>query len=86
MNSRRMAMLKLSSIQFAAWELHMYLDTHPNDKYAKEKYKKYIAEYEFLLAEYEKVFGPIKQQTAKGNAWLSDPWPWDNDRECDDNV
>lgn len=82
MNSRNHDMLRLSSVQFAAWELHMYLDTHPNDKSAKERYNKYMAEYLNLLAEFEKKYGPITQ-SAKGNAWLADPWPWENDKECE---
>lgn len=82
MNCRQHDLLRLSAVQFAAWELHMYLDTHPNDKLAKERYKKYFAEYKALLAEFEEKYGPITQP-AKGNAWLSDPWPWENDKECD---
>ena len=60
--------LKLSSAQFAMWELHVFLDTHPNNKEAyalKEKY------------------GPLTINTDTPNAWLKDPWPWDL-TECDD--
>lgn len=83
MNQKQHDMLRLSAVQFAAWELHMYLDTHPQDKAAKEKYFKYDKEYKMLLEEYEKMYGPIKQQTSEGNEWLSDPWPWDKSKECD---
>ena len=29
--TRKQALLRLSQVQFAAWELHVYLDTHPDD-------------------------------------------------------
>lgn len=34
MTPREKLLLRLSSAQFARWELHMYLDTHPNDMQA----------------------------------------------------
>ncbi len=83
MNNREHDLLRLSAVQFSAWELHMYLDTHPNDKSAAERYKKYMAQYNALLADFEQKYGPINQTDSKGNAWLSDPWPWDISKECE---
>ena len=82
MNNRENALLRLSAVQFSAWELHMYLDTHPNDELATKRYRKYKSEYEALLADFEQKYGPVTL-TSNTNAWLSDPWPWDIIKECD---
>ena len=52
--------MRLSATQFAAWELHMYLDTHPCDRTANEMFRKYTNEAEILKAEYEKKYGHDK--------------------------
>ena len=81
MNKRQRKLLTISRVQFAAWELHLYLDTHPNDAQAALRYKELEAEYQRLLAEYEQEFGPIILP-AQGNSWLDDPWPWENAKEA----
>lgn len=80
MKTKKQKLLRLSAVQFAAWELHMYLDTHPSDKAATLRYKELEAEYQKLLAEYENEYGPIIQP-ASGNTWLDDPWPWEYAKE-----
>ena len=66
----------LSAEQFAAWELHLYLDTHPCDKEAKRMHEKHMARAAELREESEKKVGPL---TAEGDGceWLKDPWPWE---------
>lgn len=80
--NRNQMLLRLSQIQFAAWELHVYLDTHPNDMQATMRYKELMSEYSLLLSEFENNFGPITKP-AIGNEWLKDPWPWDITKESD---
>lgn len=61
MNQQQRMMRQLSSMKFAAWELHIFLDTHPgNCEAAKklEEYRKKIAE---LTRQYEDAFGPIHE-------------------------
>ena len=43
MSNRTAALYKLSSVQFAALELHIYLDTHPGDVETQKKYNEYMA-------------------------------------------
>ncbi len=71
-------LLRLSAVQFAAWELHIYLDTHSDDGELKMKYRELEAQYNQLLAEYEEKYGPVIMPS-EGNAWLSDPWPWEKE-------
>lgn len=76
MNERMKLMRSLSAHQFAAWELHLFLDTHPCDKEAKRMHEKHMARVAELREEYESKFGPL---TASGDGceWLKDPWPWE---------
>jgi len=75
-------MRELSAVQFAAWELHLYLDTHPCDEKALEMHKKYTERAMELREEYEECFGPLTHTTESGLAWIKNPWPWDY-MECD---
>ncbi len=73
-------MCKLSAAQFAAWELHIYLDTHPHDTEAIAAHKKHMAKARELKQEYETRFGPITTTDMYGSAtweWINNPWPWD---------
>ncbi len=82
MDEKKKLLNRLSSIQFAAWELHMYLDTHPCDRTANEMFRKYTAEAEMLKAEYEQKYGPLTPKASNDADWLSDPWPWDSEGGC----
>ena len=79
MKNKKQMLLRLSAVQFAAWELHMYLDTHPGDTNATLRYKELEVQYQQLLAEYEDQFGPLVMP-ATGNAWLEEPWPWETEK------
>lgn len=68
---------KISQYSFAAWELHIYLDTHPSDIAALMRLKRYQKKANELKAEYEKKYGPLTVQCGSGETWLNDPWPWE---------
>ncbi|MBQ2760224.1 MAG: spore coat protein CotJB [Clostridia bacterium] len=73
---------QLSQVQFALWELHLYLDTHPCDEKASQLHAQYEHKYSVLKAEFEEKFGPLSPKTGEGAEWLKNPWPWDT-QECD---
>ena len=80
MTEREKLCRRLSEAEFAAHELHIYLDTHPFDSSAAaaaQKYDNFSAE---LRREFESKFGPLTAGD-DGNrwAWISDPWPWNNE-------
>ncbi len=83
MDERKKLLNKLSSVQFAAWELHMYLDTHPCDRTANEMFRKYTSETKMLKTEYEKKYGPLSVSKSTEADWLNDPWPWELEGGCD---
>ncbi len=83
MNDRQKLLRKISVAQFAAWELHLYLDTHPCDTSASEMFRKYTDECNTLKAEYEAKYGPLTAKNSTDADWLDSPWPWENERSCD---
>ncbi len=81
--TKREAMLKkLSAVQFALWEMHLYLDTHPWDLAMLENHNRLAIKYKQLKAEFEEKFCPLTAAKAQGVEWLKGPWPWEIE-ECD---
>lgn len=81
MNQRERALCRLSAEQFVLWELHLYLDTHPDDDGAKLQHEEVAERVEELRRDYEACFGGLSPRTASGREWLKNPWPWDLERE-----
>lgn len=81
MTERQFLMKKLMAERFAAIEVVLFLDTHPNDKKALADLRKYVNNTKALRAEYEEKFGPLTAFSDVCNenkwTWIDDPWPWD---------
>ena len=77
MNNREKLLRTLSSVQFALWELHLYLNTHPNDLSALAMHEKYSHKFAQLRDEFEESYGPLSPKSGEGIEWLKNPWPWD---------
>lgn len=77
MTERAKLLRSLSAEQFAVWELHLYLDTHPCDKTAQRMHEKHSARAAELREEFEEKFGPLSTRTGEGCEWLKSPWPWE---------
>ena len=76
--SKDQLLRRVSALQFAMYELRLFLDTHPDSMEAKEMMNSYRKKYEAVKAEYEKEFGPLTLNGYNSDEWLKDPWPWDN--------
>lgn len=85
MSDQERLLRRIYAYQFAMWELHIYLDTHPNDCQAAAKHDEYKKAADELTAQYEAAYGPIHEtpRDASRWAWVSDPWPWDPSEEAD---
>lgn len=83
MSKREKLLRSISSAQFAMWELHLYLDTHPADLQASSMLAQYEKKCRNLADEYEELYGPLTPRFAQGVEWLKNPWPWENGGECD---
>ncbi|OEF99748.1 hypothetical protein BHF71_07610 [Vulcanibacillus modesticaldus] len=71
---------KLQDLEFAALELKLYLDTHPNDKKAQQDFTNLTYQIMQLMPEVERYYGPLTQYGfSKENParWIKDPWPWE---------
>ena len=67
-------------VDFVAHELHLYLDTHSEDKEAFEILQRALKLAREAHERYVKLYGPIKAcdlEKAKSFTWLKNPWPWD---------
>lgn len=82
MNERELMLKRLSAAQFALWETHVFLDTHPHDVAALAAKKKYHKKYETVLSEYKEKYGPLVYTDVFGTEthdWIKDPWPWERE-------
>ena len=64
---------------FAAHDILLYLDTHPNDMDAFSIYKEMVSKARTARAAFEARFGPLTAHAAADNSafmWLDSPWPW----------
>ena len=72
--------LEIERYQFAAHDMQLYLDTHPDDKKAFAVYKSLLAKTLELKAEYAKKIGPLKPADniyTEKYEWIKGPWPWE---------
>ena len=79
----RTALLKkIQSYRFAAYDMLLYLDTHPDDKKAFMLFKELVAKAQQLVNEYQEKVGPLTAFAAAADnsfSWLNSPWPWENE-------
>ena len=66
---------------FAAWELRLYLNTHPDDAEALKLFRKLCREAEDV--NYATTFLKDADCTS-GWRWVTNPWPWEYDCQCGD--
>jgi spore coat protein JB len=69
---------RLSALDFYAIDLHLYLNTHPDDRDALNKYNAVVAEAQELRREYENMCGMLLmgQPSKYPWQWIENPWPW----------
>lgn len=80
MDQQQLKMLKqLMAQEFTVIDMHLYLDTHPNDQRALADYNVFLQQLNTLKEAYERQYGPLTAQSGGGWAWIEEPWPWDID-------
>lgn len=80
--SKEKLLKRVAALNFAIYELRLFLDTHPNNQEAQEMMKSYKKKYLAVKEEYEKEYGPLTLNGYNSDEWLKDPWPWDNSANC----
>ena len=72
--------LALQSYRFAAHDMLLYLDTHPEDEKGFALYRSLIAKARELKESYQRKYGPLCAMSAADYdefKWLESPWPWE---------
>jgi len=75
-------LIEIQKLQFAAVELNLFLDTHPNDQQALALYNQVHHELKQHVEKYEQIYGPLLNygySRAIQNTWnwVENPWPWE---------
>ena len=61
------------ALSFAAWEMRLYLNTHPDDENALQMYQQLCRQ--MKSPSYACVFAPCSSNGTWN--WIQDPWPWE---------
>ncbi|GMQ58144.1 spore coat protein CotJB [Vallitalea sediminicola] len=76
-------MREIQQLGFAALDLNLYLDTHPDCKKAISDYNVIQRQYENKRRMYELNVGPLVNFGMSPSKypweWLDGPWPWENE-------
>ena len=73
---------KIQSYKFAAYDMLLFLDTHPKDKAAFKMYQELVIQAKKCIAEYEALYGPLSIHSAAdfdSFLWNKSPWPWEKE-------
>lgn len=80
LNEQAELLTKVDAYTFAAHDVNLYLDTHPDDKEMVELFNQYSGDAKTARDEFENKFGPLLVNSKEGFpwAWNNRPWPWEN--------
>lgn len=81
-SEQKQALKQLACADFVALELHLYLDTHPDDAAAMELYTQAVRRAKMLMEDYERRFAPLRASSAAGSVpwrWIESPWSWEQE-------
>lgn len=71
---------EIQSYQFAAYDMLLFLDTHPDDKKGFAIYKSLVKKVRELVEAYQQKYGPLSADCAADYSefnWIESPWPWE---------
>ena len=72
------------TLPFMAWELRLYLDTHPNDEKALNAYRQICAKLESCSGACRTPAGEMTDGDSRRWTWIDDPWPWQTEANLAD--
>ena len=80
-SDRESKLLNVMQYSFAITDLNLYLDLHPEDKYANKLFKEMVMEAKKAKEEYSKMYGPLSLNEVDGDTfdWINGPWSWEKD-------
>jgi len=83
-DEREKRLFEIQSICFAAHELNLFLDTHPDNQSMLALFNDYMRKEKELTKEYERMYGPLTVDSIDDNEnifkWVEEKWPWEGER------
>ncbi|MDD3225391.1 MAG: spore coat protein CotJB [Clostridium sp.] len=80
-DNRNQLLNKIRQLKFAAVDLNLYLDTHPDNEKALEDYNTISELLTKSISFYETNYGPLinfgSSQSKFPWQWTNEPWPWE---------
>ncbi len=80
-SERARALREVQKYHFAAYDLQLFLDTHPTNRDAIRMYKATVEKAKKAKADFEERFGPLSPFSTNCDDehwhWIDNPWPWD---------
>lgn len=79
-DSKMMLLNKIRQYNFAAYDMLLYLDTHPEDKKAFSIYRELKKKCQKLIDDYHAKYGPLTIDAIAEQCefnWHLSPWPWE---------
>lgn len=76
---REKALRDIMAEGFSAFDLHLYLNTHPYDQKAIMLFNKCSQRARMLKENYERMYGPLTASSSNRCPWqwINNPWPWE---------
>lgn len=82
MTEKQQLLEELGKISFAAWDISLFLDTHPFNSEALEWHHHYEKAAQELKEEYQKKYGPLTSSASRSGhcwEWIEGSWPWEGE-------
>lgn len=73
---------KVQMYLFTAYDLQLFLDTHPDDKKAFAMFRDVVMKSKEAIAEYQDQYGPLTANATimfDTYKWIEGPWPWEKE-------
>ena len=78
-NSKQQKLYEIQAISFAAHDINLYLDTHPEDQTMSTLLNDYLKKKRELTKSYEEEYGPLTIDSEYMDStynWIQE-WPWE---------
>ena len=81
-SSRAELLCFINEVSFAAYDIMLYLDTHPDCSEALQRFQKYNELRSKALKIHAKSYGPLTLASVEDAGcssweWMMQPWPWE---------
>ncbi len=79
MRTREQLLQEITALDFYIIDMHLFLDTHPDETEAIEVYNNCVKRVRELREQYNRQYGMLLANMSTSEApwqWIENPWPW----------